>query len=52
MSSWSEALEEKLTEDGFCDSCQQEIKAGESLWLHDGDVKCTKCRQKEIDNGN
>lgn len=52
MSSWRDATEEKLTSDGFCEYCQQEVKAGESLWILDGDVKCSKCRQKEIDQGN
>ncbi|MCK4842039.1 MAG: hypothetical protein KAT04_09160 [Methylococcales bacterium] len=52
MSSWSDATEEKLKEDGYCDHCQQEIKAGESLWIHDDDVKCSQCKQKEIDQGS
>ena len=52
MSSWQDATEEKLSQNGFCDSCQQEIKAGESLWVHEnGEVKCSKCRQKEIEQG-
>ncbi|MDH5433001.1 MAG: hypothetical protein OEY19_03585 [Gammaproteobacteria bacterium] len=50
---WSSATEEKLDDDGFCDRCQQEVKAGDSLWIDDnGDVLCSTCRQSEIDKGN
>ena len=52
MSTWNEAVEEKLTEEGFCDCCQQIVEAGDSLWIHDDDVKCSQCRQKEIDQEN
>ena len=48
-SRWAtEATEEKLEADGFCQECEQEVPTGASLWLLDGDAVCTACRDKKI----
>ena len=49
MSSWADATEEHMQQNGFCEYCGQ---VAEVLWVLEGDYKCSTCRQKEIDQGN